>query len=201
MKRPPYSGLKKGAPNPVVLGRKFCSACGRWRPVHDFSRDVRGPRERNGAQATGRKPTAPGLQARCRGCDNRARREQRKNWTPLQREAELEYHRFYSEMRRRRRGQPPRKFRHRRSVIDRVELRLLPRAPIVELLAELNGELGTVGQRARVPSRTLSRLLHDGGRWIRIDTADRLALALGTTLWDLYGDEPLRSPGGRRALV
>ncbi len=40
--RPAYFGLRIGAPvayraNPIVLGRKFCAECGRWRQVNDFS--------------------------------------------------------------------------------------------------------------------------------------------------------------------
>ena len=105
--------------------------------------------------------------------------------SPERRALRLEYRRIYSEVRRRAAGVPPTTAK-RRTVIDRPERVLLPRAPLVVELDRLNGDLKGVCARAGVPERTVFRLRHDGGRWVRIDTADKLAVAMGIPLAVIY---------------
>jgi hypothetical protein len=187
--RPAYSGLGKGVPNPVVCGRKFCSKCGRWRPVSDF-RPWPWHKPRVGS-GIGRKPSASGLSAACVNCGNRARREQRQAWTPERVALEAEYHRFYSDARRRRAG--ARRYQRRRaSVVDRIEKVGLPVEPIARELARLDdGDFATLAARADVSERALYRYRYGESRHVRIDIADRVALALGLSLFELYGDAPV----------
>jgi transposase-like protein len=163
-RRAPYWELRRrnGGASEVVLGRKFCPGCGRWRHVVDF-------------------PLVGGVLYRCETCSRVAKRIGYRRLSPEARALRLEYMRIYHEGHRR--GEPrPRKS----SVVDRPERVLLPRAPLVVELDRLNGNLRSVCARAGVPERTVFRLRHDGGRWVRIDTADKLAVAMGIPLALIY---------------
>jgi transcriptional regulator with XRE-family HTH domain len=156
--------------NPVVLGRKFCARCGHWRHVCDF------------------RPCAhsvDGLFSYCHACKRSYEREYRGQMTEQQREARREYNRIRAEARRRAAGMRVYE-RHRPSVIDRVERVLLPRDPIVHELRRRRGELTTIALKSGVPERTITRLLSGESRRVRIDVADKLAVALGVPLATLY---------------
>ena len=86
--RPPYR-FKGAHSNPVVCGRRFCSACGRWRHVVDFAKH-----SRRGGE----------YQSRCRGCQRVYGREQRRRRLAAIRA----YQREYQRLQRRARGVPPR---------------------------------------------------------------------------------------------
>jgi hypothetical protein len=126
-------------------------------------------------------PLVGGVLYRCETCCRVAKRIGYRRLSPEARALRLEYMRIYHEGHRR--GEPrPRKS----SVVDRPERVLLPRAPLVVELDRLNGNLRSVCARAGVPERTVFRLRHDGGRWVRIDTADKLAVAMGIPLALIY---------------
>lgn len=156
----------------VECGRKHCSVCGRWRLVVDFD-PVRGG----------------GAPRSC--CTNCRRRVQRQAWrqrTPEQIELRREWFRIYREVHRRQAGVALRT-RRRGSVVDRVERVLLPAEPIAAELAALNGELATLSKRSGVSERTIGRLVSGESRHVRIDVADKLALAIGTPSAVIWGDE------------
>lgn len=185
--RAPYSGLTRrdrdehgkivARKNQIVCGRTFCAMCGRWRPVSDFMRDGRN------------QPT--GLRSYCHACDRTRRRQWWEQATPEQREHAAEYRRFWRDAKRVEAGQKPRgPWRH--SVVDRVERVFLDPEPLLALLEHFEpGELGALSRRAGVNEKALYRLRYGKATHVRLDQADALALALGTHLWDLYGDAPL----------
>jgi hypothetical protein len=179
----------------VVLGRKFCSGCGRWRPVSDFHLQSERPPLR--ANGLGRPPSASGLRSRCQACSNAAQRQRRAVRTPEQRRIDAEYYRFYSEVHRRLAGKPVRV--RKTSVVDHPERILLDPAP---LLAELehyirqlgdnysaNGHpktWGELAERAGISQRAIYRLRHGESQHVRIDIADKLAVAIGVPLAVIY---------------
>ena len=173
--RPAYFGLKIGAPiayraNPIVLGRKFCAECGRWRAVHDFS-----PAKRRGG----------GLCSYCRVCANRrAKRHYHAphpdQWWELRRE----YSRIYQQAKRRERGIPATTATRPlpKSKLDRVDP-----APLVHMLKThiaAQQETGNLdfGWRAiaritGIPERRFYGWRHEN-RSIRVDKADQVAVRL-----------------------
>jgi transcriptional regulator with XRE-family HTH domain len=159
------STLGMGRPNPVICGRKFCARCGRWRHVVDF-------RPRRDAKT--------GLTSYCDTCLRVVGRETRAARTLEQRERNREYQRIWGEGKRRRVG-----IRRREEVLAKRPLRteriLLPIEPLVALLAPYrdDGELTTLARRAGVGERSLGRLLSGESMRVRIDLADKLAVALG----------------------
>jgi predicted Fe-S protein YdhL (DUF1289 family) len=175
-RRPPYWELRlHGAHNPageVVLGRKFCTGCGRWRHVVDFD-----PYTRNGRPM-----------ARCQACQNAAKRWHWHNMPPEQRTAVYEYVRIYRNAKLREAGGKPRE-RRSPSVVDRPEYVFLSLPPLVGELERLNGDLGMIAKRAGVPERTILRLRTGESRRVRIDVADKLAVAMGIPLELLYRGE------------
>jgi ribosome-binding protein aMBF1 (putative translation factor) len=166
--------------SPVECGRKHCSICGRWRHVSDFD-----PRTRTGGQPV----------AFCQTCRRRVQREAYWRLTPEQRERKREYLAIYSDAKRREAGVPRRR-RLRPSVVDRPEYVFLDIDPIVRELRRVEN-VSEVARRIGVDEHTLRRYLMGESRHIRLDLADRLALALGSTLWDLFGDAPLFDLRGR----
>ena len=170
--RPPWSGIHQGVPNPVVCGRRFCTKCGRWRLVCDF------------ASLHGQPRTC------CSTCQAVKQRVKYRTQTPLQRQLRREYERIYREAQRRRRGVQPRNFRHRRSVIDRVEFVGLPPEPLLAAITSVGLPDIVLGAAAGVPPRSVYRLRVGESRHVRIDVADKLALAIGVPLWLIYGDTP-----------
>jgi hypothetical protein len=178
---------RPGPRSPLVLGRKFCAGCGHWRHACDF------------ALHRGR------LRPRCHACTRIYQRRWRYNATPEQRERIREYDRIWQNTKRREAGIPPRNYHHRASVIDRPEHVFLPTAPLVteieryliesEAAGEHSGDLGFgitgLAMRAGMQERSVRRLLIGESLHVRLDLADRLALALGLHLALIYGDTPL----------
>lgn len=179
-RRPPYWELHAhGGAVEVVLGRKFCPGCGRWRLLLDYPVRLGRP--------------AP----RCRACQNIEHAWRYAHQTEAQREIRNEYRRFQSEVYRRRAGAEPREFKNRHTVIDRPEYVFLSREPLLGELERLNGDVGIVARRAGVPERTLLRIRTGESRRVRIDVADKLAVALGIPLEALYNGEGVRGTRAR----
>jgi hypothetical protein len=167
--------------NPVVLGRRFCSGCGRWRHVCDFG--WQGNRYRS----------------RCAGCHRRTAREAGRNRTPEQRERRREYDRFYTDAKRRRSAKPVRNFHNRQPrAVDRADRVFLELAPLVALLREYeavhlrdnpfgaNGSFKQLAAKSGVSERTINRYLTGESRHVALNQADRITHALGIPLAALY---------------
>jgi len=177
-RQPHWQLHQRGGACEIVLGRKFCSGCGRWRHLCDFPPD-------------GRKSTAHrayGPIPRCRTCSRICRRWYVYHETPAQRANRRERHRFYKEGERRRAGVPVSTAR-RPTVVDRPEFVFLDRGPLVRELRRFEGEWSEIARRSGVPPRSITRLLNDGGAYVRIDTADKLAVAMRLTLSLIYGED------------
>ena len=169
--RPAYCRLRQGNPNPVVAGHKFCSDCGRWRLVCDFHSD---------------RANSTGLRSNCHPCERIRHRRRQASMTAAQREQQREYQRIWTEVQRRRAGIAPREFKHRRSVVDHIERVMLPREPLVAVLRPLNGQRKQLARRAGVTERTVTRLMTGESKRVRLDVADKLAVALGIPLATIY---------------
>jgi hypothetical protein len=165
------SVIKRGVPNPVVCGRKFCCHCGRWRHVCDFR-----PNSRN---------TRSGLTSLCETCMRTKSREQRARITAKQRARVREYQRLWHYVRRREAGIPERDFKNRHTVIDSPEMVFLPREPLLAALAEVD-DWEALARRAGVPARMVFRIRTDTQAHVRLDVADKLAYALGWPLEVIY---------------
>jgi hypothetical protein len=166
------STLRSGLSNPVVCGRKFCAHCGRWRHVCDFGHKSR---------------AKTGLSSWCETCTRKLAREVRARRTPEQRELVREYQRIWSEGRRREAG-----VRRREELFAarplRAERILLPTAP---LLAELERvlDLEDFARRSGVSARRVWGLRTGESSRVRIDVADKLAVALGIPSAIIWGEE------------
>jgi hypothetical protein len=181
--RPAYAGLRARAKvairgNPIVLGRKYCADCGRWRLLLDFSPQVRGSAQ---------------YSPYCRVCT--ARRHRRSyhaphpaEWWALRRE----YARIYSQAKRREAGIPARQWR-RATVVDKIEMVGLRPEPLLAVIAQLDLSDIEVARLARVTPRSIYRLRVGESRHVRLDVADKLAHALGVPLELIYGGTPARS--------
>lgn len=165
-RRAPYWELHKrlGACE-IVCGRKFCSRCGRWRLLSDFPHSrVRGVPLPN-----------------CATCQRLARAYSHRHATEAQRENIRERQRIYYEGKRREAGIPETTAKRRR-VVDRAERIMLPVEPLLTELARYrDGELTELATRAGVSERALYRYRYGESRRVRIDVADRLAVAMGLT--------------------
>ena len=163
----------------IVCGRKFCAGCGHWRHVCDFGY-IRGRR----------------LRGRCRACWRAQHREESLNYSEEQLERAREYQRFWHDAKRRAAGIPPRNFRNRRSIIDRPEYVMLDPAPLLAEMAHFyraqlnNGHPDysweALAITAGVPARSLYRLRTGESRHVRVDLADRIAVAIGIPLSLIY---------------
>lgn len=156
----------------ITLGRRFCSGCGRWRHLCDFAEHKGGPRPR------------------CRGCQRAYQRCWRSQMTPEQREREREYNRIWQDAKRREAGTERRRFHRRHSVIDRIEFVGLPPEP---LLAEIDRSGVNTEELARmsgVPARSVFRFRSGESQHVRLDVADKIAVALKVPLALIYGDTP-----------
>jgi transcriptional regulator with XRE-family HTH domain len=166
-----------------VLGRKFCSGCGRWRQVNDFERMPRG------------------LRARCRGCQLAYQRTLYRDRSLEQVERKREYRRFWQDARRRRDGMSARAFRHRVTVIDRAEGIYLELEPLLDAMnAYVARELRngrdsgnglpdlweSLALEAGLSARAIWRVRSGESRRVRIDVADKIAVALDIPLSLLY---------------
>lgn len=174
---PAYSGLRSGHPNPVVCGRKFCSKCGRWRHIVDF--DVQ--------RARGREPR---LRSWCRTCQRVYNRGSNARRSEQQRELAREYQRIWHEVQRRRAGIPPRNWR-RRLPVERIFLDPAPLLSAMDLWIKAQPEPSwkALARQAGLEPRAIQRLRHGESQHVRIDIADRLALAIEVPLSLIYVDE------------
>lgn len=176
--------MGRGFPNPIVVGHRFCAGCGRWRVASDFAF------RRNGR-----------LDSYCDACRRREFRRRYAQMTPEQRARRLEDERFYRDRLRVERGTIATYRPRGRKVVDGpAEYVFLDATPIRrELRRARNGySLEGLARRVGVDSHTLRRYLNGESRHIRLDLADRVALAVGTTLWDVYRDAPLVAQHGHR---
>lgn len=163
-------------PPAVVLGRKYCPGCGRWRHVCDFAPHRGRPR------------------SRCRVCVRAYQRRWHANATPEQRERIREYYRIWADAKRRERGVPYRQFHHRKPrAVDR-EFYLLDPAPLVaeiDAYVERFGEtaLGELSARSGVSQRRIWSLRHHEYEHVTVDSADRLSIAMGVPFPLLYDED------------
>ena len=179
--RPPYSGIRRGGANPIACGRKFCASCGRWRLLVEFHRAYDG---RDG-----------GVHSYCETCYRRSQRKAYHARTEEQRELRREYDRFWTEAQRRKRGAPVRRFQTRSTVVDKVERILLDTGPLLRemechiLERQDQGEQfgwATLARQAGTSERALSRLRTGQSAHVRLELADRIAVAMGVPLALLY---------------
>ena len=171
--RPAYHLLNRrgggGPRSPIECGRKHCAGCGRWRHVCDFALH-------HGV-----------LRARCRTCQRIYQRNWHANATPEQRARIREYLRIWDDAKRRERG-ARKNNRRRPSVIDQVEGVYLEPTLLVAKLNRHAGELDRIAALAGISERQLRRYRNGESARIRIDIADRIAVALGLPLALLYKD-------------
>lgn len=159
----------------VVLGRKFCAGCGHWRHLCDYGQHRGGHR------------------ARCRVCHLRYQIAWRDRMTPEQRAHRREYERFWYEAKRREAGLPTGSTRRQRRALP-IERVFFPTEPLLEVLndavrRELVESWEVIARRAGLDGHTIRRLRFGESERVRIDTADRLAHALGLPLALVYPDE------------
>lgn len=171
--RPKWSGINQTAFNPIVAGHKFCGRCGRWRQINDFGPNNLGqPR------------------SYCQTCQRLASRRFYKQRGEKALERDRESSRMYREAKRRERGTPVRNFSNRRTVIDRPERVLLPREPLVREMRAFLKITGmgweSLARRAGVDSRSLHRIEHGESKRVRIDLADKIAVAMDIPLSLIY---------------
>lgn len=155
----------------VVAGRKFCSRCGRWRLLLDFPHETH-------------KRGVP--HQHCTACQRQTRRFYSRHLTPEALENQRERQRFYYEGMRRRNGVPE-TTAHRRRVTDRAERILLPIEPLVRELLKVE-DREELARRAGVDSRSIQRLMSGRSARVRIDLADKLAVALGIPSATIWGE-------------
>jgi hypothetical protein len=164
---------KRGVPNPIVLGRKFCARCKHWRHVCDFY-----PNPDN---------KGSGLHSYCTACDRTRRREEYRRHTDEQLALRREYFRIRAEVLRRQDGVVPREFKHRHSVVDNPERILLDPVPLLVEIGKLcDGDFRWLADVSGVPERSIHRLRTGESQHVRVDLADKLAVGLGLTLEMIY---------------
>jgi hypothetical protein len=189
--RPAYCGLHKrgqinvqGRTPTVVCGRKFCPDCGRWRHLVDFPHRKDRP------------------YSYCSVCAYRRIRALRTR-DPDALERKREAGRFYYDRIARQRGITPRKWgrRSRRLVDIRTEFVWLRPGPLVTELRRQGVSIRTLSRRSGVPERSIDRLFRGESQHVRVDLADKLAVAVGIPLALLYGSDPgvIKGRAPRRA--
>lgn len=130
----------------------------------------------------------------CAACVHRHKRERWANMTPEQKVLRREYQRIWTEGKRRAAGIPPRQFKNGKPPVERV---FLPVDPIVREMTRfmlVHDEMSWRGLARMVGTgdRALWRLRHRESRHIRVDLADRIAVAIGTPLALIYPSEDER---------
>lgn len=153
--------------NPLVLGRKHCSACGRWRHACDFDLFRGVPR------------------ATCAACRRAAQRRYYANRTPEQIEHQREYERIWREAHRRMAGKPERR---RNGHAPPGPRGFVPAGPIAAELRYWSEGYEALARASGVPARTIYRLRYGESVRVEAGVADRLALALGLTASLVYGE-------------
>lgn len=175
--RPAYWELHTrggGAKSAIVLGRKFCPGCGHWRHVCDYS------------------PHRYKLRSRCHGCQRAYQRGWRRTATEEQRERMREYERIRAEALRRARGAARNRPRRGPLPVERV---YFPSQPLLALITDalrrdrFDG-WEAIGRAAGLSPKTLLRLRTGESARVTIDSADRLAMALGVPLALIYPEDP-----------
>jgi len=169
--RPPFWALHERLGScEVVCGRKFCSRCGRWRHLADFPRDS----HKRGVALS-----------HCAACQKAVRRYGYHHETEAQRANRRERHRMFYNGQRRQAGIPE-STAQRVTVIDRIEGTRLPLEPLlVELRRVDRAELA---RRAGIDETSIRRLTNGVSAHVRIDLADRLAVALGIPSAIIWGE-------------
>ena len=81
---------------------------------------------------------------------------------------------------------PERQFKNRHTVVDKKEPLYLPLSPIVDIMVAEVTDWEGFARRAGVPARTVHRLRVGESKHVRIDVADKLAIALGWPLEVIY---------------
>jgi len=164
---------------PVILGRRICRACGRWRSVLDFT-----PNPKTGAPLP-----------RCQACIRAANRASyRRMLEDAERhERRKEYSRIYGEARRRAAGVPARQWSSWDRLPDHNRLARLKIEPLAEVvLRELRAAtLRELAERSGVPERRIYQVTHYETAFISATVADRLLVACGVSLVSAYPDVPL----------
>lgn len=175
---PAYSGLRQGRPNPIVCGRKFCPKCGRWRLIVYFR-----------MQRTVGRPER--LRPWCETCDRIGNRQTKANRTEKQLELAREYQRFWTEVKRRQAGIPPRQMEKKPLPIERIFLEPAPLLRAMGFWADAQSDPSwkALARRAGLQPRAIWRLQHGESKHVRIDVADKLAVAIGVPLSVIYPDE------------
>jgi hypothetical protein len=125
--------------------------------------------------------------ARCYRCSRVGRAYYYRHQTPEQRANLNERLRFYKHGQRRAAGVPELGY-IRRSVVDRAEYVFVPKAALVAELERRFGQWDELARKAGIPARTIFRIVHEDGRFVRVDIADRLAVAMGMTFTLIYPD-------------
>jgi hypothetical protein len=107
--------------------------------------------------------------------------------SPVARERKREAERFRADRIRRERGQPPRNFKHKASVIDRRERIFLDPAPLLmEIERKCDGEYRWLARVSGVSERAIYRLRTGESAHVELANADKLAVGLGLTLELIY---------------
>ncbi len=160
-------GWKK---NPVVLGRRNCGRCGRWRYLHEFGRAAR---ER-------------GMSTECLACTRARSREARAD--PVRGPLRREYERIWAEGHGRSRGsgvvsaQPVRRAGTR---LPAPPLAAAVRRVIAQRPSE-NGWRDVVCETAGIDTRQIRAWRSGEIPSVEFATVDRVLTRLGLCWWDVY---------------
>jgi hypothetical protein len=185
--RDPATGFIVGGTEPTECGRRFCIGCGRWRPLVDFEWV-----ERRGWR---------GWRARCCACRRIEERARYANRSLQERERRREYERIYLEVQRRQQGIPPRTYHNHTTVVDHIERVFLAREPLATCLrtylaatfpgksVEGGGLRGLASRYPGLHERTMDRILTGESKHVRLDVADRIAVAIGVPLAVMYPED------------
>lgn len=155
--------------NTIVVGRKNCAVCRRWRHLHDFVPDRR--------HVVG---------SRCRSCARADERAARRD--PVRGPLRREYDRIWCEGQRRLAGTPERPFTTHRGGGGYV---LLPVEPLVAVLDERLGfaedDVARLARRSGVHERQIHRVRSGEIERVSLHVADSLVAAMGLHLSMVYG--------------
>jgi hypothetical protein len=128
------------------------------------------------------------LDSYCQTCRRVDWRERYREMTPEQRERRREAERFYRDKLRVQRGTIDSYHPRGPSVVDHKERVLLDPAPLLAELARADVSQRELAQLAGVPARAIYRVVVGESRHVQLDTADKLAVALGVPLALMYED-------------
>lgn len=132
-----------------------------------------------------RRNSRSGLTSLCTACMRLAAKARRARRTQKEIVKWREYQRLWYYVKRREAGVPERQFKNRHTVVDKKERLFLPLPPLQEAMSTVD-DWEALARRAGVPAKTVHRLRIGESKHVRIDVADKLALALGWPLEVLY---------------